>query len=217
MKGSMNKRWVISAFPAEDMGQGSEDIFDYLLLIHIFSQFFCFWSECAPHFRSTWALRVLSLAVSLQEGWGFCFRKSAYLPLIHTIPAFKLVLCPLLSLPSTLVSFYLPTAKRSGVFRAHVAKHICSICQVRWSLLTSFHRGHWGHSSRGTWQKPAGQLGKLWSPPEPQQQPGPSSLPRCRHDSARKPAGLKVSLVDMIAGFCCTAQEILGCHCLFQP
>ena len=67
MKGPMDQRWVTSAFPAEDMGQGREGIFDYLLLLHIFSQFSCFWPECTPSFRSTWGLSILSLAASLQE------------------------------------------------------------------------------------------------------------------------------------------------------
>ena len=164
--------------------------------------------------------RTLLLVGSSTPGWGFHFLKSAYSPLIHTIPAFKmLLLCPLLlSLPSILLSFYLPTAKCSGVFRAHVAKHVCSICQVKWNLLTSFYREeHWSHSSWVTCPKPGWLVKHLEPSRAVGAVNGPSSLPCCLHDYVRKPTGLKVSLADIIAGFFCTAQEILGYHCLFQP
>lgn len=84
-------------------GRGREGIFVYLLLIHIFSQFFYFWPECTPSFRSTWGPKSLSLAESLQDehycfwasptpGWGFRSLKSACLTLVHTFPAFKMLL-----------------------------------------------------------------------------------------------------------------------------
>lgn len=157
MKGPVNQRWVTSAFPAEDMGKGRE-----------VSLITCFCSTSLANFSVSdlsappvsevpgvseyWAFPRLCRKNIIACGllyisWGFRFLKSTHLPLIHTIPAFKmLLLCLSLSLPSILLSFYLP-AKCSGVFRAHVAKHVCSICQVRWNLLTSFYREHWSHSS----------------------------------------------------------------------
>lgn len=108
MKDPMNQKWVSPAFPAEapeiwGRGRGREGIFVYLLLIHIFSQFFYFWPECTPSFRSTWGPKSLSLAESLQDehycfwasptpGWGFRSLKSACLTLVHTFPAFKMLL-----------------------------------------------------------------------------------------------------------------------------
>lgn len=123
---------------------------------------------------------------------------------------------PLFALNFTV--FYLTTAKCSGVFRAYVAKHVCSICQIRWNLLTSFYREeHWSHSSWVTCAKPGWLVKHLEPSRALAAVNGPSSLPCCLHDYIRKPTGLKVSLVDIIAGFFCTEQEILVCHCLFQP